>query len=62
VKTPKTLPPDVAKSFVEAMRAFFAEKDAIKRDAIRSPPIACAPRFPRAAGKAAPAVGRQSDV
>jgi hypothetical protein len=35
VKTPKIeLPPDVARGFVEAMRAFFAEKDAIKRDAI----------------------------
>jgi hypothetical protein len=29
-----TLPPDVARGFVEAMRAFFAEKDATRRDAI----------------------------
>jgi hypothetical protein len=35
VKTPKTeLPPDVARGFVEAMHAFFAEKDATRRDAI----------------------------
>ena len=35
MKTPKTtLPPDVAKSFVKDMRAFFAEEDATKHDVI----------------------------
>jgi hypothetical protein len=33
---PKELPPEVAKAFVRDMRAFFAEKDAIKRDEIAS--------------------------
>jgi hypothetical protein len=34
VKAPLTLPPDVAKGFVKAMRDFFAEEHATKRDAI----------------------------
>jgi hypothetical protein len=34
VKKPLELPPTVARGFVEAMRAFFAEEDATKRDAI----------------------------
>jgi hypothetical protein len=35
VKTPKTtLPPAVARGFVEATRDFFAEEDATRRDTI----------------------------
>jgi hypothetical protein len=34
VKSPKTLPPEVARGFVKDMRAFFAEEDATRRDAI----------------------------
>jgi hypothetical protein len=33
---PVELPPEVAKAFVRDMRAFFAAKDAIKRDEIAS--------------------------
>jgi hypothetical protein len=31
---PFNIPPDIARGFVSAMRDFFAEDDAIKRDAI----------------------------
>jgi hypothetical protein len=34
LRKPIELPPEVARSFVKDMRAYFAEKDAIKRDEI----------------------------
>ena len=33
-RKPIELPPEVARSFIKDMRAYFAEKDAIKRDEI----------------------------
>ena len=34
VRKPLDLPPDVARSFVQDMRAYFAEENQIKRDGI----------------------------
>jgi hypothetical protein len=36
-RKPIELPPEVARSFVTDMRAYFAEKNAIKRDEIVAP-------------------------
>jgi hypothetical protein len=44
-------PPEVARAFVRDMRAFHAEKDAIKRDEIASRQMRTLQEIPRDRGK-----------
>lgn len=50
-RKPLELPPDVARAFVEDMRAFFAEPNAIKRDEIAAHQVRALREYSRAGDK-----------